>query len=130
MAQATITGLFDSRAAAERAVEYMVQHHDIAREAVRVHAAGEENVAAGTHDRRSEDHHGFVAREAAGDDVAPQGLPGGLPQEEREALAEAMPRAGIMVTATVPDARREEAMRAFTENGAVEVAVADPGATR
>ena len=122
MAQATVTGLFDSRAAAERAVEHMVQHHGIAREAVRVHAAGEENVTAGTHERRSEDHHGFVPPE--GEEGTPAGLPAALPDDGRAALARAMPGAGIMVTAEVPEGQREDALRSLTENGAVEVATA------
>ena len=57
----TITGLFDSRAEAERAVETLVQHLGLPREKIQVHAAGAENATAGTDEQRSEFHHGFKA---------------------------------------------------------------------
>ncbi|MBL6454184.1 hypothetical protein JMJ55_02540 [Belnapia sp. T6] len=86
----TITGLFDSRAEAERAVETLVQHLGYERERIQVQAAGAENVSAHTTDRRSEDHHGFRS-EGGG--------------------------AGILVTLLVPEEKAEEALQALRENG-------------
>jgi hypothetical protein len=120
MASHTITGLFDSRAEAERAVEYLVQHFGLDRKAVRVHAAGADNVGAGTHERRSEDHHGFVQRGDAGGGDHDAFL-STLPEEDRATFAEGMRRGGIMVTAEVPESRLDDAMRAFKENGAVDI---------
>jgi hypothetical protein len=99
MAQHSLTGLFKTRPDAERAVEYLVQHFDLDRDAVRVQAAGSENVTAGTHDRRAEGHE---AQPEHGD------APGG-----REGM--------IMVSAEVPESHLDEALRAFRENNAVEL---------
>lgn len=109
-----MTALFDSRAAAERAVEHLVQRCGLDRAAIRVHAGGEENVAAGTHARRSEDHHGFVAN--SGSDA---GLPQDLPPEDRLAFADRLRQGGIVVMAAVPDHLHDDAIRACEENGAV-----------
>lgn len=109
-----MTALFDSRAQAERAVEHLVQRCGLDREAIRVHAGGEENVGAGTHARRSEDHHGFVA---AGGSTA--GLPQDLPPEDRAAFAGRLRQGGIVVLAAVPEAMLDDAIRACEENGAV-----------
>ncbi|TCZ64388.1 hypothetical protein [Roseicella aquatilis] len=107
----TITGLFDSRPDAERAVEYLVQHHDIDRNAIQVHAAGSENVTAGTHERRDESHHGFV--------VSLDAL--GLPEEDHVTYAEGMRRGGIMVSVRVPESRLDAVADAFESNGAVDL---------
>jgi hypothetical protein len=100
MAQHTLTGLFKTRPDAERAVEYLVQHFDLDRNAVRVQAAGSENVTAGTHDRRAEGH------EAQPEHAGASG--GG-----REGM--------ITVSAEVPEGHMNEALRAFRENNAVEL---------
>ncbi|MCB4823408.1 YsnF/AvaK domain-containing protein [Roseicella aerolata] len=107
----TITGLFDSRPDAERAVEYMVQHHDIDRNAIQVHAAGSENVTAGTHERRDESHHGFVA---SLHDLS-------LPEEDRITYAEGLRRGGILVSVRAPEDRLDKVADAFESNGAVDL---------
>ncbi|MDO9708872.1 YsnF/AvaK domain-containing protein [Paracraurococcus lichenis] len=107
----TITGLFDSRPDAERAVEYMVQHHDIDRNLIQVHAAGNENATAGTFDRRDESHHGFVA--------ALRDL--GLPDEDSITYAEGMRRGGILVSVRAPEDKLDAVADAFESNGAVDL---------
>lgn len=107
----TITGLFDSRPDAERAVEYMVQHYDIDRNAVQVHAAGPENATAGTHERRSESHHGFVASLDAL----------GLPEADHVTYAEGLRRGGILVSVRAPEDKLDKVAHAFEENGAVDL---------
>ncbi|MBK1659821.1 hypothetical protein CKO45_16440, partial [Paracraurococcus ruber] len=107
----TITGLFDSRPDAERAVEYMVQHHGIDRNLIQVHAAGTENATAGTFEPRSEDHHGFIA--------ALQDL--GLPEEDSLSYAEGMRRGGILVSVRAPQDRLDAIADAFESNGAVDL---------
>lgn len=107
----TITGLFDSRAEAERTVETLVQQYGIDRNNVQVHAAGTENVSAGTTDQRSEDHHGFLA--------SMKNL--FLPDEDRAVYAEGLRRGGIMVSVQVPDNQLDSAMDAFEQNGAVDL---------
>ncbi|MBV1795784.1 YsnF/AvaK domain-containing protein [Siccirubricoccus sp. G192] len=107
----TITGLFDSRPEAERAVEMLVQQCGIDRDNVQVYAAGSENVTAGTMEPRSEDHHGFLASLR---DLF-------LPDEDRATYAEGVRRGGIMVAAQVPDERLDEAMEAFERSGAVDL---------
>lgn len=107
----TITGLFDSRPDAERAVEYMVQHHDIDRSAIEVHAAGPENATAGTHERRDESHHGFVS--------SLHTL--GLPEEDRVTYAEGMRRGGILVSVQAPEDKLDAVADAFESNGAVDL---------
>lgn len=104
----TITGLFDSRPDAERAVEYLVQHHGIDRRVIQVHAAGSENVTAGTHERRDESHHGFVA-------------PPDLPEANRIAFAEGLRRGGILVSVRVPEDRQSAVADAFRSNGAADL---------
>jgi len=107
----TITGLFDSRPEAERAVEMLVQQCGIDRDNVQVYAAGSENVTAGTMEPRSEDHHGFLASLR---DLF-------LPDEDRATYAEGVRRGGIMVAAQVPDEQLDEAMEAFERSGAVDL---------
>lgn len=87
----TITGLFDSRAEAERAVETLVQQLNYPRERIQVQAAGEENATAGTDDRRSEFHHGFRANGGQGE--------------------------GILVSLLIEDEQVEKATRALETNG-------------
>lgn len=107
----TITGMFDSRPEAERAVEHLVQQLGIDRAQVQVHAAGTENVTAGTTGQRSEDNHGFLASLR---DMF-------LPDEDRASYTEGVRRGGILVTAEVPEARLEDAFDAFERNGAVDL---------
>lgn len=123
----TLTGLFDTRPDAERAVEYLVQHLGLDRSAVHVHAAGAENVTAGTHGRRAEGH---VATPEGGATAARHAEDHGflaslrdlfMPEDDRETYAEGIRRGGIMVSAEVPDARMDEAVRAFEENNAVDL---------
>jgi len=106
-----ITGLFDSRAEAERAVEALVQQYGIDRDLVQVHAAGADNVSAGTMEQRSEDHHGFLASLR---DLF-------LPDPDRATYAEGIRRGGIMVVAQMPDEKADSAMDAFERNGAVDL---------
>jgi uncharacterized protein (TIGR02271 family) len=107
----TITGLFDSRAEAERTVETLVQQHGMDRNQITVTAAGSENVTAGTTERRSEDHHGFLASLR---DLF-------MPEEDRTTYAEGLRRGGIMVAVQAPDDRIEAVMDAFERHGAVDL---------
>ena len=87
----TITGLFDSRAEAERAVETLVQQLELQRDRLQVQAAGEDNATAGTQDRRSEQHHGFHGDGGQGE--------------------------GILVSLLVQEDMVEKATRALETNG-------------
>ncbi|GGC38090.1 hypothetical protein GCM10011504_15570 [Siccirubricoccus deserti] len=107
----TITGLFDSRAEAERTVETLVQQHGIDRNRVTVTAAGSENVTAGTTERRSEEHHGFLASLR---DLF-------MPDEDRATYAEGLRRGGIMVAVQASDDQVEAVMDAFERHGAVDL---------
>ena len=107
----TITGLFDSRAEAERCVETMVQQYGIDRDRVQVHAAGSENVTAGTTEPRSEDHHGFLASLR---DLF-------LPDDDRATYAEGIRRGGIMVAVQAEAHQIDQVMDAFERNGAVDL---------
>jgi uncharacterized protein (TIGR02271 family) len=111
MANHTITALFDSRPEAERAVEHLVQQMGLDRNAVRVHAAGAENATAGTHERRSEDHHGFLASLR---DLF-------MPEEDRATYAEGVRRGGILVSVEVPEERLNDAAAALEDAGAVDL---------
>lgn len=106
----TLTGLFDSRAEAERTVETLVQQHGIDRERISVHAAGAENATAGTMEQRSEEHHGFLASLR---DLF-------LPDEDRATYAEGIRRGGIMVSVQAPEEKLNEVMDAFERHGAVD----------
>lgn len=106
-----ITGLFDSRAEAERVVEALVQEYGVDRDRVQIHAAGADNVSAGTMEPRSEEHHGFLASLR---DLF-------LPDLDRVTYAEGIRRGGIMVVAQVPDEKAESAMDAFERNGAIDL---------
>ncbi|MCO6414862.1 YsnF/AvaK domain-containing protein [Siccirubricoccus sp. KC 17139] len=106
-----ITGLFDSRAEAERTVETLVQQHGIDRDRITVHAAGEENATAGTMERRDESHHGFLASLR---DLF-------LPEEDRATYAEGLRRGGIMVSVRAEEAELEAVMDAFERHGAVDL---------
>ena len=97
----TITGFFDSRPAAERAVETLVQQLGLDRGGIQVQAAGAANATAGTDEQRSESHHGF---QAAG---------GTMP--------------GIMVSLIVPDDQAAAASEALTRYGGM-TEDSDPGA--
>jgi hypothetical protein len=121
-----ITALFDSRAAAERAVEHLVQRNGLDRSAVRVHAGGAENVTAGTHAARSEDHHDFVGRADArpggsAEEAAAMGLPPEMPPADRAAFTNRLHRGGILVLATLPEDEVDAAIQTLEENGAVEL---------
>jgi len=106
-----ITGLFDSRAEAERVVEALVQEYMIDRDHVQVHAAGTENVTAGTMEARSEEHHGFLASLR---DLF-------LPDMDRATYAEGIRRGGILVAADVPDDKADQVMDVFERHGAVDL---------
>lgn len=106
-----ITGLFDSRAEAERVVEALVQEYGVDRDRVQVHAAGADNVTAGTMEPRSEEHHGFLASLR---DLF-------LPDPDRVTYAEGIRRGGIMVVAQVPDEQADKVVDAFERNGAVDL---------
>jgi hypothetical protein len=107
----TITGLFDSRPEAERAVETLVQEYGIDPARVQVHAAGPDNVTAGTQAARSEDHHGFLA--------PLQGL--ALPEQDQHFFGEGLRRGGILVAAEVPEAMLPKVSAAFERHGAVDL---------
>jgi hypothetical protein len=89
----TITGLFDSRAEAERAVETLVQQHGLPRDRIQVQSAGSANATAGTMEARSESHHGFRTEET-GDQAG-----------------------GIMVSVLVPDDQAAAALDALARHG-------------
>ncbi|WP_043361306.1 hypothetical protein [Belnapia sp. F-4-1] len=99
----TITGLFDSRAEAERAVETLVQQFDYPRDRIQVQAAGADNATAGTQDRRSESHHGFDRGQGGGE--------------------------GILVSLLIEDDQVEKATRALETNGG-KIAEQAPGDQR
>jgi uncharacterized protein (TIGR02271 family) len=111
MADHTITALFDSRPEAERAVEHLVQQMGLDRDRITVHAAGADNATAGTHERRSEDHHGFLASLR---DLF-------MPDEDRATYAEGLRRGGIMVSAEVPEERLRDVAAALEDAGAVDL---------
>ncbi|MFC7475806.1 hypothetical protein ACFQS7_15655 [Dankookia sp. GCM10030260] len=102
----TITGLFDSRPEAERAVETLVQEHGIDRARVQVHAAGAENATAGTHEQRSESHHGFLASAR---------------EKDRARYGEGLRRGGILVSAEVPDEQAHTVSAVLTGHGAADL---------
>jgi hypothetical protein len=107
----TLTALFDSRAEAERTVEMLVQQYGLSRDRVQVHAAGRDNVTAGTMDRRSEDHHGFLASRELG-----------LPEEQRAAYAEGLRRGGILVAVQAEEDQVERVFDTFRRHDTVDVA--------
>jgi hypothetical protein len=87
----TITGLFDSRPEAERAVETLVQQLGLERARIQVQAAGPVNATAGTDAPRDESHHGFKAA-------------GGT-------------QPGILVSMLVPEDQAAAAKEALASNG-------------
>ena len=107
----TITGLFDSRPEAERAVETMVQEYGLDRDRVQVHAAGPDNATAGTHERRDEAHHGFLASLKALF----------MPDQDRAFYGEGVRRGGILVAAEVPEDLVQKVSDAFERHGAVDL---------
>lgn len=107
----TVTGLFDSRAEAERTVETLVQQHGIDRQGITVRAAGSENATAGTTEPRSEEHHGFLASLR---DMF-------MPDDDRATYAEGLRRGGILVAVEAPDDRLDAVMEAFEQHGAVDL---------
>lgn len=110
-AMRTITALFDSRPDAERAVESMVQRHNLDRSLIQVHAAGAANATAGTHERRDEAHHGFVSPLDAL----------GLPPDDHVSYAEGLRRGGILVSVRAPEDRLDAVADALESNGAVDL---------
>ena len=107
----TITGLFDSRPEAERTVEALVQQHGIDRGRVQVHAAGAENVTAGTTGQRSENNHGFLASLRSMF----------VPDDDRATYEEGLRRGGIMVAVQVSDEQLDGVMDVFEQHGAVDL---------
>lgn len=87
----TITGLFDSRPEAERAVETLVQQLGLERARIQVQAAGPANATAGTAAPRDESHHGFKAADGS--------------------------KPGILVSLLVPEDQADAAREALADNG-------------
>lgn len=111
----TLTALFDSRAEAERTVEMLVQQYGISRDRVQIHAAGRDNATAGTMDRRSEDHHGFVASREAGA-AEGHGATG----------AEGSRRGGIMVSVQAEEGQTEAVLDTFRRHGTMATEAPEP----
>jgi uncharacterized protein (TIGR02271 family) len=105
-----ITGLFDGRAEAERAIEDLVQRVGIARERVRLHAAEGGGSAGAVADRRREDR-GFWASLR---DLFVQ-------EEDAYTYSEAIRRGGFLVSAQVEEGQIERAMDALEACGAVDL---------
>jgi uncharacterized protein (TIGR02271 family) len=105
-----VTGLFDSRADAERAIEDLVQRVGIARERVRLHAAEGDAAGTATAARRDEDR-GFWAtlRNLF------------LPEEDAYAYSEAIRRGGFLVSAEVEEGQVDRALAALEARGAVDL---------
>lgn len=98
----TITGLFDTRAAAEATVAHLRRHDGIPPDRIRMHG---EDTATGTDD---------------------QGLWASLkslflPEEDRAAYSEGIRRGGVVVSAEVGEELVEHAMDVFEQNGAVDL---------
>ncbi len=106
----TVTGLFDSRADAERAIEDLVQRVGIARERVRLHAAEGDAAATATTERRDEDR-GFWATLR---DLF-------LPEEDAYVYSEAIRRGGFLVSAEVEEGQLDRALAALEACGAVDL---------
>ncbi|MDJ0390496.1 YsnF/AvaK domain-containing protein [Roseomonas sp. E05] len=103
----TITGLFDTRQAAEETVRHLVERDGIDRSSVRQH--GRDEVSSNT--------------AAAGED---QGIWASLkslfmPDEDRYSYSEGIRRGGVVVSVEVEDSQVEHTMDLFEQNGAVDL---------
>ncbi|HWX49476.1 MAG TPA: YsnF/AvaK domain-containing protein [Roseomonas sp.] len=103
----TITGLFDTREAAEATVRHLVEEDGIDRDRVRLH---------GVEDRTS----------GTTTDSGDQGVWASLknlfmPDEDRYAYSEGIRRGGIVVSVEVDDSHAEHAMDVFEANGAADL---------
>lgn len=105
----TITGLFDSRAEADRAVAALGQL-GFDRSGISMHAS-DGGMETRTTERLDDSNQGFLASLR---DLF-------LPEEDRATYAEGIRRGGIMVSALVPEERLNEAVDAFERNGVVDV---------
>jgi len=103
----TITGLFDTREAAEATVRHLVEEDGIDRDRVRLH---------GVEDRTS----------GTTTDSGDQGVWASLknlfmPDEDRYAYSEGIRRGGIVVSVEVDDSQAEHAMDVFEAHGAADL---------
>ncbi|WP_206664522.1 YsnF/AvaK domain-containing protein, partial [Dankookia rubra] len=99
----TITGLFDSRPEAERAVQSIIQEHGLGRDRVQIHAASD-----------------------AGRDTAQHGVPASLrtlpiPEQDRVLYQEGIRRGGVLVSAEVAEAMVWPVGEALERHGAVDL---------
>ncbi|HWL81787.1 MAG TPA: DUF2382 domain-containing protein [Roseomonas sp.] len=105
----TITGLFDTRQAADETIRHLVEHDGIDRAAVRLHGRDDVTVSSGL--------------STAGED---QGIWASLkslfmPDEDRYTYSEGIRRGGVVVSVEVEDGQVEHVMDVFEQNGAVDL---------
>jgi uncharacterized protein (TIGR02271 family) len=101
----TITGLFDTREAAEAVVAHLTTHDNVPRERITIHAAtGEAGTATGEDD-------GFWA--------SLKSL--FMPEEDRYAYSEGLRRGGVVLSAELEEEKVAHAMDVFEEHGAVDL---------
>ncbi|MFC4166590.1 DUF2382 domain-containing protein [Teichococcus aestuarii] len=104
----TITGLFDTREAAQHVVDHLTSHDGVDRNLVRIHGR-EEQAATGT--MQGEEDQGVWA--------SLKNL--FMPDEDRYAYSEGIRRGGIVVSVEVVDEQVDHAMDVFESNGAVDL---------
>lgn len=104
----TITGLFDTREAAQHVVDHLTSHDGVDRNLVRIHGR-EEQAATGT--MQGEEDQGVWA--------SLKNL--FMPDEDRYAYSEGIRRGGIVVSVEVADEQVDHAMDVFESNGAVDL---------
>jgi len=101
----TITGLFDTREAAEAVVAHLTMHDDVPRDRITLHATrGEAGSGAAEDD-------GFWA--------SVKNL--FMPDEDRHAYSEGMRRGGVLLSAELEEEKVAHAMDVFEEHGAVDL---------
>jgi len=105
----TITGLFDTRQAADETIRHLVEHDGIDRAAVRLHGRDDVTVSSGL--------------STAGED---QGIWASLkslfmPDEDRYTYSEGIRRGGVVISVEVEDGQVEHVMDVFEQNGAVDL---------
>lgn len=105
----TITGLFDTREAAQNVVDHLVKHDGVDRDRIRVHgqevSGGSTSAAAGSED---------------------QGIWASLkslfmPDEDRYVYSEGIRRGGVVVSVEMADGQVDHVMDVFESNGAVDL---------
>jgi uncharacterized protein (TIGR02271 family) len=100
-----ITGLFDTRSAAEEVIEHLVRHDNVDRDRITLHGAD----ASGTVPREEEEGLWASIKSLF------------VPEEDRHVYSEGIRRGGVVLSAELEESQLSHAMDVFEEHGAVDL---------